>query len=91
MKNAQLTQYPAWRIWPVHIVAKLFGVLVKVDAMPYGSVRIHRRNFPPSGKSGSAVINTPNGPVEVIKQLQGSGVFDVPAAYRKSVKKNGHG
>ena len=51
MKNAQLTQYPAWRIWPVHIVAKLFGVLVKVDAMPYGSGRIHRRNFPPSGKS----------------------------------------
>ena len=44
MKNAQLTQYPAWRIWPVHIVAKLFGVLVKVDAMPYGSLRIWRKN-----------------------------------------------
>lgn len=44
MKNSELTQYSAWRIWPVHIVAKLFGVLVKVDAMPYGSLRIWRKN-----------------------------------------------
>lgn len=44
MKNAELTQYPAWRLWPVHLIAKLFGVLVKVDAMPYGSLRILRKN-----------------------------------------------
>lgn len=43
MKNAHLTQYPAWRLWPIHLVAKLFGVLVKVDAMPYGSLRIWRK------------------------------------------------
>lgn len=43
MKNSELTQYPAWRLWPIHLVAKLFGVLVKVDAMPYGSLRTWRK------------------------------------------------
>lgn len=37
MINQELTQYPAWRLWPVHLVAKLFGVPVKVDGYPFGS------------------------------------------------------
>ncbi len=41
MINQELTQYPAWRLWPVHLVAKLFGVLVKVDGYPFGSGPAH--------------------------------------------------
>ncbi|MNL72705.1 hypothetical protein D3C87_1980570 [compost metagenome] len=37
MINQKLTQYPAWRLWPVHVAAKLFGVLVTVDGLPFGS------------------------------------------------------
>jgi len=43
--NAEGTIYPAWRVLPVHWVAKLFGVLVHVGAMPFGSIRVSRR-FP---------------------------------------------
>jgi len=39
MLNQQLTQYPAWRLWPVHIVAKIFGIQVKVEGLPFGSNR----------------------------------------------------
>lgn len=39
MVNQKLTQYRKWRLWPVHAVAKLFGVLVKVDGFPFGSNR----------------------------------------------------
>lgn len=28
-----------WRVLPVHLVAKLFGVLVHVDGAPFGSSR----------------------------------------------------
>lgn len=34
--NQKLTQYPAWRLWPVHAVAKLMGLVVKVDGLPFG-------------------------------------------------------
>ncbi|MDF2861373.1 MAG: Uncharacterized protein K0S02_1645 [Achromobacter mucicolens] len=50
--NQKLTQYPAWRLWPVHVVAKLFGVLVKVDAMPFGSRRMFRKNQAASSGPG---------------------------------------
>jgi len=42
MRNQKLTQYPTWRLWPVHAVARLFGVLVKVDGYPFGSNRLYR-------------------------------------------------
>lgn len=35
-----------WRILPVHLVAKLFGVLIKVEGMPFGSNRTHLANPP---------------------------------------------
>ena len=35
-----------WRILPVHLVAKLFGVLIKVEGMPFGSNRTHLVNSP---------------------------------------------
>lgn len=37
-----------WRILPVHLVAKLFGVLIKVEGMPFGSNRTHLANPPRS-------------------------------------------
>jgi len=46
MRNAELTQYAAWRLWPVHVVAKMFGVLVKVEGFPFGSARLLRREQP---------------------------------------------
>lgn len=33
------TTHARWRILPVHLVAKLFGVLIKVEGMPFGSNR----------------------------------------------------
>lgn len=39
MRNQNLTQYTAWRLWPVHAIAKLFGVLVHVNGFPFGSSR----------------------------------------------------
>ena len=30
-----------WRVLPVHLVAKLFGVLVHVDGAPFGSSRTY--------------------------------------------------
>lgn len=35
-----------WRVLPVHLVAKLFGVLIKVEGMPFGSNRTHLANQP---------------------------------------------
>lgn len=35
-----------WRVLPVHLVAKLFGVLIKVEGMPFGSRRKHLANPP---------------------------------------------
>lgn len=35
-----------WRVLPVHLVAKLFGVLIKVEGMPFGSNRTHLANPP---------------------------------------------
>ena len=37
-----------WRVLPVHLVAKLFGVLVHVEGMPFGSNRIYRAS--PEGR-----------------------------------------
>lgn len=39
MRNQKLTQYRSWRLWPVHMIAKLFGVLVHVNGIPFGSSR----------------------------------------------------
>ena len=33
------TTHARWRVLPVHLVAKLFGVLIKVEGMPFGSNR----------------------------------------------------
>ena len=41
-----------WRVLPVHLVAKLFGVLVKVEGMPFGSARIYRASPQVSAKNG---------------------------------------
>lgn len=35
-----------WRVLPVHLVAKLFGVLIKVEGMPFGSSRTRLANPP---------------------------------------------
>lgn len=35
-----------WRVLPVHLVAKLFGVLINVEGMPFGSNRTHLANPP---------------------------------------------
>jgi hypothetical protein len=43
MKNASLTRYRAWRLWPIHLVAKAMGVLVKVDGLPFGA---NKKNAP---------------------------------------------
>jgi hypothetical protein len=37
-----------WRVLPVHLFAKLFGVLIKVEGMPFGSSRTHLANPPRS-------------------------------------------
>lgn len=39
MHNRKLTRYPAWRLWPVHALAKLLNVAVKVDGLPFGADR----------------------------------------------------
>ena len=39
-----------WRVLPVHLVAKLFGVLVHVEGMPFGSARTYLTS--PSGRPG---------------------------------------
>lgn len=36
-----------WRVLAVHLVAKLFGVLIKVEGMPFGSSRTRLANPPP--------------------------------------------
>lgn len=36
---------PTWRLWVIHLAAKLAGVLVHVHGMPYGS-RSKRFEFP---------------------------------------------
>ncbi len=40
------TTHARWRVLPVHLVAKLFGVLIKVEGMPFGSSRTHLANPP---------------------------------------------
>jgi len=62
-QNAKLTIYPAWRVWPVHLVARLFGVLVHVDGFPFGSGRVFRKNQG-SCEPGDTSIGTcdPNSP-----------------------------
>lgn len=35
-----------WRVLPVQLVAKLFGMLIKVEGMPFGSSRVHLANPP---------------------------------------------
>lgn len=40
------TTHVRWRVLPVHLVAKLFGVLIKVEGMPFGSNRTHLANPP---------------------------------------------
>ncbi|WP_219116104.1 hypothetical protein [Janthinobacterium sp. UMAB-56] len=40
------TTHARWRVLPVHLVAKLFGVLIKVEAMPFGSNRTHLASPP---------------------------------------------
>lgn len=35
-----------WRVLPVHLVAKLLGVLVHVEGMPFGSNRTRLANLP---------------------------------------------
>lgn len=52
--NQKLTQYPAWRLLPVHAVAKLFGVPVKVDGLPFGSNRLYRATPATSEVAGEA-------------------------------------
>lgn len=39
MLNQKLTHHNKWRLWPVHAVAKLFGVLIHVNGVPFGSSR----------------------------------------------------
>jgi hypothetical protein len=40
------TTHARWRVLLVHLVAKLFGVLIKVEGMPFGSSRTHLANPP---------------------------------------------
>ncbi|WP_070281929.1 hypothetical protein [Janthinobacterium sp. MP5059B] len=40
------TTHARWRVLPVHLVAKLFGVLIKVEGMPFGSNRTRLANSP---------------------------------------------
>lgn len=42
----RLPTHARWRVLPVHLVAKLFGVLIKVEGMPFGSNRTRRANPP---------------------------------------------
>jgi len=39
----EYTIYPAWRIWPIRMLAKLLGVLIDIDGVPFGSNRIWLR------------------------------------------------
>lgn len=41
-----IATHARWRVLPVHLVAKLFGVLIKVEGMPFGSNRTHLANPP---------------------------------------------
>lgn len=45
MINANLTIYAGWKLRIIHIVAKMLGVLVKVDGIPYGCNKAHIRHW----------------------------------------------
>ena len=45
MINANLTIYAGWKLRVIHIVAKMLGVLVKVDGIPYGCNKAHIRHW----------------------------------------------
>jgi len=62
MKNVELTQYGAWRLRPVHLVAKAFGVLVKVDGIPFGSNRLC--DLTPGVNGSTAALSDPRLPSE---------------------------
>lgn len=40
--------HPFWRVALIHLLAKLLGVLVHVDGLPFGSARIYRAS--PEGR-----------------------------------------
>lgn len=41
MRNAHLTSTP-FRARIIHVVARLLGILVHIEGMPFGSARRHR-------------------------------------------------
>jgi hypothetical protein len=43
-----------WRVRILHRLAQAFGILIKIDGMPWGSLRLKRsRGWPGAGDSGS--------------------------------------
>lgn len=48
-----------WRVLPVHLVAKLLGVLVHVEGMPFGSARNYLSSAEKSiGVSGGPICSS---------------------------------
>lgn len=61
--------YAKWRIAPVAVVAKLFGVLVHIEGFPHGSNRLYladRKKRPPlvNGGVGHSAACASTGPAE---------------------------
>jgi hypothetical protein len=43
MTNLQLIEeYPRWRVWLVALAAKMIGVVVHVEGIPFGSSRLRK-------------------------------------------------
>ena len=51
--NHTTTTHARWRVLPVHLAAKLFGVLIKVEGLPFGSNRIYRASPEGAANTGS--------------------------------------
>jgi hypothetical protein len=54
VNKSLIKTYPAWRICVIDLVAKALGVLVHIEAYPFGFARIYRRS--PAGS-----VNTGHG------------------------------
>ena len=55
MLNLQLVErQPLWRVWIVANFAKLMGVCIHVEGIPFGSARTRKERTPSEIKMGTA-------------------------------------
>lgn len=90
------TTHARWRVLPVHLVAKLFGVLIKVEGLPFGSNRTRLANpprredvvgGPAAGQRSEPVIHGVDGmPVNCPKNERPAGT-EIPASLGAHIDK----